>query len=69
MVAEFARFVKGIRTMLGITQRELGKRSGLSRSIICRIETAYSPRPPALDALARIAKAAGGRLSLTLTAK
>lgn len=45
--------VKQLRGDLGITQRELGKRVGVSRVSIFNIEHGSNPRKETLEALAR----------------
>ncbi|MBI4897467.1 MAG: helix-turn-helix transcriptional regulator [Actinobacteria bacterium] len=59
---EAADLIRGIRTAAGLSQAELARRAGLSRSVVNAYE--HGTRQPGVDALARIAAAGGMRLAL-----
>lgn len=56
--SELGAWVRRTRTALGLNQRELAERSGLSRSYICDIELGRSARPT-LATLDKVAAALG----------
>jgi transcriptional regulator with XRE-family HTH domain len=58
------RAVKRRRQDLDWSQRELGKRSGLSANAICKVEAGSTD--PHLSTLAILADALGGRVSATV---
>ena len=61
--AEIARKIYQLRTKAGITQEELAKRVGTSKSAICRLEDAdYEGH--SLSMLRRIAEALGKRVEI-----
>lgn len=53
--------IREIREAAGISQAELARRAGLTRSVVNAYE--HGARQPGVDALARIAAAAGMQLS------
>lgn len=57
-----ARLIREIRSASGLSQAELARRAGMSRSVVNAYE--HGVRQPGVDALARIA--AGGGLQLAL---
>ncbi|HWX44031.1 MAG TPA: helix-turn-helix transcriptional regulator [Solirubrobacteraceae bacterium] len=54
------RLIGDIRRWSGVSQAELARRAGLTRSVVNAYERGH--RQPGVDALARIAAAAGMRL-------
>ena len=52
---EIGRIIKQQRIFLGLTRAELGKRAGLSSSVICRVER--GERFPTARTLHKLAKA------------
>jgi transcriptional regulator with XRE-family HTH domain len=59
------RLIGDIRRRCGLTQAELARRAGLARSVVNAYER--GSRQPGVDALARIAAAAGMRLRVEPT--
>lgn len=57
-----ARLTQAVRRRAGISQAELARRSGVARTVINAYER--GARQPGVDALERLANAAGARLAL-----
>lgn len=57
-----ARLIREIRSTSGLSQAELARRAGMSRSVVNAYE--HGARQPGVDALARIAAAGGMQLAL-----
>lgn len=57
--------IREIRKARGISQAELARSAGLTRSVVNAYE--HGRRQPGVDALARIAESAGMRLQVTPT--
>lgn len=57
-----ARLIREIRLECGLTQAELARRAGMSRSVVNAYE--QGTRQPGVNALARIAAAGGMRVTL-----
>lgn len=58
-----ARLIAELRAASGLSQAEIARRAGLTRSVVNAYE--HGARQPGVDALARIAAAAGMRLGFT----
>ena len=58
-----AQLIRRIRETSGMSQAELARRSGMTRSVVNAYE--HGARQPGVDALARLAAAGGMRLSLS----
>jgi transcriptional regulator with XRE-family HTH domain len=58
-----SELVRSLREGSGMKQAELARRAGMTRSVLCAYES--GARQPGVDALARIAGAAGMELALT----
>ena len=52
-----------LRRSLGLSQEELARRAGTTKSVICRLESGR--HQPNVETLHRIARAAGARLVIT----
>jgi transcriptional regulator with XRE-family HTH domain len=57
-----SELVREMRVSSGLRQAELARRAGMTRSVLCAYES--GARQPGVDALARIASAAGMELAL-----
>lgn len=64
-VLEFARVVRGLRQLAGLTQAELAKRAKTTQAVIARIESGKDHRIPSSDLLFRIAFAANSRMKIS----
>lgn len=64
-VLEFARVVRGLRKMAGLTQAELASRAKTTQAVIARIESGKDSRVPSSDLLFRIAFATNTRMRIT----
>jgi DNA-binding XRE family transcriptional regulator len=61
---EVAKLVIVLRTRQGISQEELARRVGTSKSAIVRLESGR--HKPSMETLRRVAEAFGGRLAVTI---
>lgn len=62
MKSSTIKFIEQLRTETGLSQAELARRAGFSRSVVNAYERGN--RQPSVDALVRLATAAGYELSL-----
>ena len=66
LAMELAETVFRARETAGLTQTELAKRMGTTQSAIAAIES--GARTPTVDLLDRLARACGGRLTISIDA-
>jgi transcriptional regulator with XRE-family HTH domain len=67
LAVEVGRLIRSARMTIGWSQQELGDRAHVAQSMVSRLERGVRAGAD-LDDLQRIAKAMGGRLTITLTA-
>jgi transcriptional regulator with XRE-family HTH domain len=61
-----ALFVRSARQSIGKSQADLAKEIGTSKNHVWRLERGTAKRGPTVELLARIARACGGQLKLTM---